>query len=112
MSKQPTGGVGGACDAELDAHPAATRPIQPDMRLMWERFDDVAATVDSLVKALVGRTVPLILFAFPTTNEHSVLCINNVNDSKQVIEFLDEWLRRAKAEEAFNAEAHPTTRSE
>lgn len=84
---------------ETEAEPvvtAGTRPIEPEMQLLWARLDTVCATFDDLIVALVGSRRGFTLMVHPNDAANATLSITNtLSNVEAVREWVGEMDRRA-----------------
>lgn len=76
---------------------AERRPIESEMQLLWARLENVCATVDTLVAALVGSRRGFTLLIHPLDPAHATLSVTNTMSNLGAVR---EWVRHMDARTA------------
>jgi hypothetical protein len=62
-----------------------TRPIEPEMQLLWERLDNMADIVGGLIRAIVGEDRGFMLMVHPGKEGFATISISNLKSNREVV---------------------------
>lgn len=70
------------------------RPIDPKMKMLWMKLQDVADTFDCIIKTLCGKRYAFSMIIYSDDQKYASLIITNADNAESTKKALQEWLDR------------------